>query len=292
MLASLPPLLTLIFTITHMAKVEKISELKEIARELRVDCLKMLHKAQSGHTGGPLGMMDIMAVLYFNAMDHDPKNPHWEDRDRFILANGHCCPALYVALCKAGYFPKEELNHLRQIGSHLQGHPKMYVDWGIEMSTGSLGQGMSIGNGIAFAAKLDRKNYWVYSMHSDGEAQEGMLWEAALTAGHHRLEQRICFLDFNGIQIDGFNKDIKDVSPLEDKFLAFRWAVRTIDGHNMEEIIDAIAWAKQTKGKPKMIIAKTILGKGVSIFENIPKYHGVAPSDEELKIALKELGEA
>jgi len=275
-----------------MTKTANIEELQEIARQLRVDCLKMLHKAKSGHTGGPLGIMDIIAVLYFQAMRHDPKNPRWEDRDRFILANGHCCPALYVALSKAGYFPKSELDHLRQIGSPLQGHPKLKVDWGIEMSTGSLGQGMSIGNGIALAARLDRRDFWMYTMHSDGEAQEGMLWEAALTAGHHKLEKRIGFLDFNGIQIDGFNKDIKDVTPLEDKFLAFRWAVRTIDGHNIAEILDAIDWAKKTPGKPKMIIAKTILGKGVSIFENIPKYHGVAPSDEELKIALKELGEA
>ncbi len=274
-----------------MTQTANIEELKEIARQLRVDCLKMLHKAKSGHTGGPLGIMDIIAVLYFHAMRHDPKNPRWEDRDRFILANGHCCPAIYVALAKAGYFPKEELDRLRQIGSPLQGHPKLKVEWGIEMSTGSLGQGMSVGNGIALAARLDKKDYWVYSMHSDGEAQEGMLWEAALSAAHYKLDRRICFLDFNGIQIDGFNKDIKDVSPLEDKFLAFRWAVRSIDGHNIPEILDAIDWAKKTPGKPKMIIAKTILGKGVSIFENLPKYHGVAPSDEELKIALKELGE-
>lgn len=273
-----------------MEKTRDIATLKEIARELRIDCLKMLHKAGAGHTGGPLGMMDIMAALYFSAMRHDPKNPTDPDRDRFILANGHTCPALYVSLCRAGYFPKEELDHLRQLGSPLQGHPKLKVEWGIEMSTGSLGQGMSIGNGIAFAARLDQKDFTVYSFHSDGEAQEGMLWEAALTAGHHKLDNRICFLDFNGIQIDGFNKDIKDVSPLADKFEAFRWAVKSIDGNNMEEILDAIDWAKKTKGKPKMILATTILGKGVSIFENKPKYHGVAPNDEELEIALKELG--
>jgi len=273
-----------------MKKITDIAELKEIARQLRIDCLKMLHKAKSGHTGGPLGMMDIMAVLYFNTMNHDPGNPRWEDRDRFILANGHTCPALYVALCRAGYFPKEELNHLRQIGSHLQGHPKMYLDWGIEMSTGSLGQGMSIGNGIALGARLDKKDYTVYSFHSDGEAQEGMLWEGAMSAGFRKLDNRICFLDYNNIQIDGFNKELKDVEPLADKFVAFHWAVRSIDGNNMEEILDAIDWAKQTKGKPKMIIANTVLGKGVSIFENKPKYHGVAPSDEELAISLKELG--
>jgi transketolase len=274
-----------------MKKISDVHELKEIARQLRVDCLKMLHKAQSGHTGGPLGIMDIMTVLYFNAMNHDPQNPLWPDRDRFILSNGHCCPALYVVLSRAGYFPKEELNHLRQVGSPLQGHPKMKVEWGIEMSTGSLGQGMSIGNGMALAARLDKRDITVYSMHSDGEAQEGMLWEAAMTAGFRNLDNRICFLDFNGIQIDGFNKELKDVTPLEDKFLAFRWAVLSIDGNDIPQILDAVAWAKKTKGKPKMIIAKTILGKGVSIFENKPKYHGVAPTDEELKIALKELGD-
>ncbi len=274
-----------------MKKVDDIQELKEIARQLRVDALKMLHKAGCGHTGGPLGMMDLIAVLYFNTLNHDPQNPHWESRDRFILANGHTCPALYVALARAGYFPREELDHLRQLGSPLQGHPKLNVDWGIEMSTGSLGQGMSVGNGMAFAARLDKKDYFVYSFHSDGEAQEGMLWEAALTAGHHRLDNRVGILDFNGIQIDGFNKDIKDVSPLEDKFLAFRWAVRTIDGNDIAEILDAMDWARKTRGQPKMIIAKTIMGKGVSLFENKPHYHGVAPNDEELALALKELGE-
>lgn len=274
-----------------MKKTTNIAELQEIARKLRIDCLKMLHKAQSGHTGGPLGMMEMFTVLYFSAMNHDPKNPHWEDRDRFILANGHTCPGLYVALCEAGYFPKEELNHLRQIGSHLQGHPKMFVDWGIEMSTGSLGQGMSIANGIAFGARLDKKDYTVWSMHSDGDAQEGMFWEGLMAAGFHKLENRIGFLDYNNIQIDGFNDQIKDVAPLEDKILAFNWAVRSIDGNDMAQVLDAVEWAKKTKGKPKMILARTILGKGVSIFENKPKYHGVAPSDEELKIALKELGE-
>lgn len=273
-----------------MKKTNNVEELKEIARELRIDCLKMLHNAGCGHTGGPLGMMDVIAVLYFSAMNHDPKNPHWEDRDRFILSNGHTCPALYVALSRAGYFPKEELDHLRKLGSPLQGHPKLKVEWGIEMSTGSLGQGMSVANGIALAARLDKKNFTVYSHHSDGEAQEGMLWEATLTAGHHGLDNRIAFLDYNGIQIDGFNKDIKDVSPLADKFLAFRWAVRSIDGNNIPEILDAVDWAKKTKGKPKMIIAKTLMGKGVSIFEDKPKYHGIAPNDEEFEIALKELG--
>ncbi len=273
-----------------MEKTKNIDELKEIARKLRIECLKMLHTAGCGHTGGPLGMMDLMTVLYFSVMNHDPQNPHWPDRDRFILANGHTCPALYVCLAEAGYFPKTELAKLRKLGSPLQGHPKLNVDWGIEMSTGSLGQGMSIANGIAFAARLTNKNFTSYSFHSDGESQEGMLWEAALSAGHHRLDNRIGILDYNNIQIDGFNDQIKNVMPLKEKFEAFRWAVREIDGHNYEEILDAFDWAKAVTDQPAMIIARTILGKGVSLFENKPKYHGVAPNDEELQEALKELG--
>ncbi|MBI2335215.1 MAG: transketolase [Deltaproteobacteria bacterium] len=267
----------------------RIDELKEIARHLRIDCLKMLHKAKSGHTGGPLGIMDMMTALYFEVMRQDPKNPTWPDRDRFILSNGHTCPALYVILAKLGYFPADELSHLRQLGSALQGHPKLKVEWGIEMSTGSLGQGMSVGNGLALAAKLDRKDYTVYSMHSDGEAQEGMFWEGAMFAGFRKLDNRICLLDWNNIQIDGYNDQIKDVSPLDEKLQAFGFHVQVIDGHDMAQILSALTEAKQIKGKPKMIVAKTILGKGVSIFENKPKYHGVTPSDEELKIALKEL---
>ena len=271
-------------------KNRDINELQDIARQLRIDCLKMLHTAKCGHTGGPLGMMDLITVLYFSVMNHNPQDPTWENRDRFILSNGHTCPALYVALAQAGYFPKAELSRLRKFGSPLQGHPKLKVEWGIEMSTGSLGQGMSVANGIAFAARMNQKDFISYSFHSDGEAQEGMIWEAALTAGHHKLDNRIAILDYNNIQIDGFNDQIKNVMPLKEKFEAFRWAVCEIDGHDYEQILEAFDWALSTRGQPKMIIARTVLGKGVSIFENQPKYHGVAPSDEELRIALQELG--
>lgn len=271
--------------------MSSIAELQDIARRLRIDCLKMLHQAGCGHTGGPLGMMDLMVALYFHAMKHDPKNPTWANRDRFILANGHTCPALYVCLAEAGYFPKSELSRLRQLGSPLQGHPKLKPEWGIEMSTGSLGQGMSVANGIAMGARLDNLDYKVYSFHSDGEAQEGMLWEAAMFAGFRKLDNRICILDWNNIQIDGFNDKIKDVSPLDDKFRAFGFHVYVIDGNNMAEIVSTLDQAKTIKGKPVMIIAKTILGKGVSLFENKPHYHGVAPNDSELALALKELGE-
>ncbi len=272
-----------------MTRSEKIQELKEITRQLRVDTLQMLHRAGSGHTGGPLGMMEMMVGLYFYKMRHDAKNPLWEDRDRFILATGHCAPALYVCLARAGYFPSSELQNLRKLGSSLQGHPKYKPEWGIEMSTGSLGQGCSIANGIALAARLNQKNYRVYSMHSDGEVQEGMFWEGAMTAGHYRLDNRCGFLDYNGIQIDGFNKDVKDISPIEDKLRAFRWHTISIDGNQVDQVIDALDEAEKVKGKPTMIIAKTLLGKGVSIFENKPKYHGVTPTDEEMKTALSEL---
>lgn len=275
-----------------MPSSEKIKELQEIARLLRIDVLKMLHKAKSGHTGGPLGMMEMMVALFFYKMRHDSKNPLDENRDRFILANGHTAPALYACLGHAGYFPKSEYQNLRQLGSPLQGHPKYKPQWGIEMSTGSLGQGMSIGNGLALAARLDKRNTRIYSMHSDGEAQEGMLWEGAMSAGFRKLDNRCCFLDFNNVQIDGFNKDIKDVSPLDDKFKSFGWHVMTIDGNNMEEVVNSLDEAEKIKGKPTMIIAKTLIGKGVSIFENKPAYHGVTPSDAELKIALTELGAA
>lgn len=275
-----------------MANQTEVKKLEEIARRLRVDIVTMLNTAKSGHTGGPLGMMDMMTALYFYAMNYKVNNPTWEDRDRFILSCGHCCPALYVCLAEAGYFPKEELSKLRRLGSTLHGHPKMNPEIGIEMSTGSLGQGMGLANGIAMAAKLAGKDYKVYSMHSDGETQSGVLWEGAMSAAHYKLDNRVALLDYNGIQIDGFVEEVMQVAPLREKFIYFGWEVFSVDGNNMAEIIDALDEAKKVKGKPVMIIGKTTLGKGVSIFENNPKYHGVPPSDEELKTALKELGAA
>lgn len=266
-----------------------IQELENIARELRILILKMVHNAKCGHTGGPLSLIDLLTALYFHEMRHDPKNPHWENRDRFILSPGHTVPALYACLIKAGYIPEKEMWNLRKMGSALQGHPKMKVEWGIEMSTGSLGQGLSIGNGMALAARLDQKDYRVYSIESDGGSQEGMMWEGAMSAGHYKLDNRCILMDYNGIQIDGFCKDVKDVAPLDKKFEAFNWHVIVVDGHNMKEILEALDEARRTKGKPTAIIAKTIMGKGVSIFENKPKYHGVAPTDAELEVALKGL---
>lgn len=274
-----------------MTDLKKVDELREIARLLRIDVVKMINKAKSGHTGGSLGMMDMLVGLYFHVMKYDAKNPTWENRDRFILSAGHCVPALYACLAQAGFFPKEELMTLRQLGSRLQGHPKYTPEMGIEMSTGSLGQGMSVANGIALGARVNNQEHTVYSMHTDGESEEGMLWEAAMLAGHYKLDNRICMLDHNNIQIDGFCTEVMNPAPLDDKFKAFGWWVKVIDGNDMAEIVDALDESKTVKGKPKMIIGKTTLGRGVSIFENKPSYHGVPPSDEELKIALKELGE-
>lgn len=267
-----------------------IDELKEIARKLRILFLKMVHNAGCGHTGGPLSCIDMLVALYFYKMRHDPKNPTWNQRDRFILSAGHTAPALYACLIEAGYIPEDEMWRLRKLGSDLQGHPKKKLEWGIEMSTGSLGQGMSIGNGMALAAKLDGLDYNVYSLESDGGAQEGMFWEGAMSAGFYKLGNRVALMDYNGIQIDGFVKDVMDVAPLDDKLKSFGWHVLPIDGHDMGEIVKALDEATQNTEQPSILVGRTILGKGVSIFENKPKYHGVAPTDEELEIALKELG--
>lgn len=267
-----------------------IAQLEEIARELRILILRMVHHAKCGHTGGPLSCIDLLVALYFYKMRIDPKNPTWPDRDRFVLSAGHTAPALYACLIRAGFIPESEMWNLRKLGSSLQGHPKRDLKLGIEMSTGSLGQGMSISNGMALAAKLDKRPYRVYSLESDGGAQEGMMWEGAMSAGHYKLDNRVALLDYNGIQIDGFVKNVKEVAPLDKKFEAFNWHVMVIDGHNMKEIVGALDEAETIKGKPSVILAKTIMGKGVSIFEDKPKYHGIAPTDEELEVALKELG--
>jgi len=272
-----------------MNQKKSIAELENIARELRISILKMVHGAKCGHTGGPLSCIDLLTALYFSKMNIDVSKPNWPDRDRFVLSPGHVVPALYAVLIKLGYIPEKYASTLRQLGSPLQGHPKMNVDMGIEISTGSLGQGMCIANGMALAARVDKKNYRVYSLESDGGSQEGMMWEGVMTAGHYKLDNRCILMDYNGIQIDGFVKDVKDVAPFDKKFEAFNWHTIVIDGHDMKQILEALEEAEQTKGKPTAILAKTILGKGVSIFENKPKYHGVAPTDEELAIALKEL---
>jgi len=269
--------------------MEKYRELKSMAKQLRIDIIEMLTESKSGHPGGSLSACEILTALYFKEMNIDPKNPDWEDRDRFVLSKGHGAPVLYAALAEKGYFPKEELMHLRKIDSMLQGHPDMKGTKGVDMSTGSLGQGIAAANGMALAGKLDNKDYRVYALIGDGECQEGIVWEAAMFAAHYKLDNLTVFLDHNGLQIDGRNEDVMNIEPIDEKFKAFGWNVINIDGHNFEEIISAIEEAKNTSGKPTMIIANTVKGKGVSFMEDQAGWHGKAPSKEEAEQALKEL---
>ena len=266
--------------------------LNEIANVIRKDIVSMICKSKSGHPGGSLSAVEILTALYFDQMNIDPTNPKMEDRDRFVLSKGHAAPALYATLSERGYFDKEELNHLRQIGSMLQGHPDMKKIPGVEMSTGSLGQGFSVACGMAMAAKLDNAPWNVYALLGDGEVQEGIIWEAAMSAAHYKLDNMIAFLDYNGLQIDGDVESVMNINPIEDKFKTFGWNVITIDGHDFEQIFAALDMAKDTVDKPTMIIAKTIKGKGVSFMENQASWHGSAPSEEQLQQALSELGGA
>ncbi len=266
-----------------------IAELEVIARECRRTILKMLNKAGSGHTGGSLSAIDIIVNLYYCQMKHDPQNPGWAERDRFILSKGHAAPALYTTLSQCGYFPEEDLYALRTKGSHLQGHPDMLKTPGVDFSTGSLGQGLSVACGMAIGLKLDRSESRVYAILGDGEIQEGMIWEAAMNAAHNKLDNLCAVVDYNGLQIDGYIKDVKNPEPIAEKWEAFNWKTISIDGHDFIQINEAFKQAAETKDRPTMIVAHTVKGKGVSIFEDQGKYHGVTPSDEELEQALKEL---
>ncbi|MDI6887408.1 MAG: transketolase, partial [Candidatus Thermoplasmatota archaeon] len=239
--------------------------------------------------GGSLSCADIVTALYFHILRHDPKDHKWSERDRFVLSKGHSCPALYAALAESGYFAIDELFTLRKLGSRLQGHPSVLKLPYLEASTGSLGQGLSMAIGMALAAKIDKKDYKVYALIGDGESNEGNIWEAALFAAHHKLDNLIVFLDRNRIQLDDFTEKILSLEPLADKWKAFGWEVKEIDGHNFEEIINAVDWAKQVKSKPVMIIAHTIKGKGVSFMENTAEFHGKAPNKEQYEQAMKEL---
>ncbi|MCS7164302.1 MAG: transketolase [Thermodesulfovibrio sp.] len=266
-----------------------IEFLKEKARQVRIEVVKMLANAGSGHTGGSLSAADIVTVLYFYKMKHDPKNPKWKERDRFVLSKGHAAPVLYAALALSGYFDKSLLNSLRKLGSPLQGHPCCKDLPGVEVSTGSLGQGLSVACGMALGLRLSGINSRVYCLLGDGEIQEGQVWEAAMTASHYKIDNLCAILDHNNLQIDGSCTDVMNIKPIEDKFIAFGWNVFTIDGHNIKDIVEALDSAQKVKGKPTMIVANTVKGKGVSIFEGKVQYHGVAPTKEELEIALKEL---
>ncbi len=267
-----------------------ITFLKKQARLIRIEILKMLTLAGSGHTGGSLSAADIVTVLYFFKMRHRSDLPKWRERDRFILSKGHAAPLLYAALAMTGYFDVSLLKTLRRIGSPLQGHPCSRALPGVEISTGSLGQGLSIANGIAIGLKMDNLNSRVYCLLGDGEMQEGQVWEAAMTAAHYRLDNLCAIIDLNGLQIDGPVSKVKAIEPVKDKWRAFGWHIIEIDGHDMNAILHALDEAERMKGKPTVIIARTIKGKGVSFFEGKVEYHGVAPTQEELELALKELG--
>lgn len=270
-------------------KITNLKKLKLIANTIREDIIKMLLHAGSGHSAGPLGMADVFTALYFNVLKHNPKKPDWEERDRLILSNGHICPVLYAALAHAGYFPKDELKTLRQFGSRLQGHPHRGSLPGIENSSGPLAHGAGLAVGIAIAAKLDKKKYQVYCVVGDGEQDEGMTWEAAAMAGKWKLGNLTFIMDRNNIQIDGYTEEVMPKEPLRQKYEAFGWHVIEIDGHNIQEIIDACNEAKAIFEKPIMILAHTIPGKGVDFMELDYAWHGKTPKPEEAKKALHQL---
>ena len=264
-------------------------ELKKTANEVRKGIVTAVHAAKAGHPGGSLSIADIMTYLYFEEMNIDPNDPKKEDRDRFVLSKGHVAPALYSTLANRGYFPVEELTTLRKLGSRLQGHPCMQETPGVDMSSGSLGQGISAAVGMALAGKLDKKDYRVYTLLGDGEIQEGQVWEASMFAGAHKLDNLTVIVDNNGLQIDGKVEDVCNVYPIEDKFKAFNFHVITIDGHDFDAIRNAFKEARATKGMPTAIVMKTTKGKGVSYMENSAGWHGKAPNDEEYAIAMKDL---
>ena len=267
---------------------QKIKELKKIANKIRKLIIQMISRAGSGHPGGSLSSTEIITCLFFEVMRHNPKDPHWPDRDRFHLSKGHTCPALYAALALCGYFPKEELWTLRKLGSILQGHPDRRTP-GVDVASGSLGQGLSVAVGMALAARLDKKDYRVYCLMGDGEIQEGNIWEAAMSAAHFKLDNLCGIVDYNRFQIDGRVEEVMNLEPLVNKWEAFGWHVISCDGHNIEELLEAFDEAKSIKQKPTVIIAHTVKGKGVSFMEHVVDFHGRAPNEEETKIALEEL---
>lgn len=262
----------------------------EKARQIRRHIIKMLGQAGSGHTGGSLSASDIVACLYFWEMNIDPADPHWPERDRFVLSKGHAAPVLYAVLAEKGFFSADDLNGLRTLGSPLQGHPDVRKVPGVEASTGSLGQGISWAVGMALAGKMDNKPYRVYALLGDGEIEEGMVWEAAMAASHYKLDNLMAFVDHNGLQIDGRVQEVMSPLPIPDKFRAFGWEVLEIDGHDHKQIMEALNTARTVSGRPTAVIAHTIKGKGCSFMEDRVEWHGVAPKPDEVKKALAELG--
>jgi transketolase len=272
-----------------MKQTKNLSELQDICKLIRRHIIEMTGAAKSGHPGGSLSATELVVTLYYDVMRHDPARPQWEDRDRFILSKGHACPVLYAVMAECGYTPVDQLKTLRKLGSIYQGHPDRRFIPALEASTGSLGQGLSLGIGMALAAKLDGKDFRTYVMLGDGEIQEGQIWEAAMFASFHQVDNVVAIVDYNRIQLDGFVKDIMELEPLADKWRAFGWHVVELNGNDVAAVQKAFAEAAATQGKPTVLIAHTIKGKGVSFMENNPKFHGTAPSAEEVAVALKEL---
>lgn len=266
-----------------------VQELEKKARRIREDIVEEVYSAKSGHPGGSLSVADILTVLYFREMNINPENPNWEDRDRFVLSKGHCSPALYSCLANRGFFSVEDLKSFRNISSYLQGHPDKNKVPGVDMTTGSLGQGLSAANGIAIAGKMDQKTYRVYCVLGDGEIEEGQIWEAAMAANKYKLDNLCVIVDNNNLQIDGTIEEVMSSYPIDAKFRSFGFQVINIDGHNIEEIIKAFEVAREVKGKPTCIIAKTVKGKGVDFMENQVGWHGKAPNQEQYEQAMKSL---
>ncbi len=267
-----------------------IAQQQEKAKQLRADILKMLYTCQSGHPGGSLSCVEMLMALYYNTVKVDPRNPRWEDRDRVVLSKGHACPALYAVLADLGFFPREDLWELRQINSHLQGHPDCTKTPGVDVNTGSLGQGVSIAGGLAMAAKLKKKAYQIYAIIGDGEVQEGLVWEAAMSASHYKLDNLTVMLDHNGLQIDGSNDEVMSIGDIVKKYESFGFECMTVDGHDIQAIVDAIE--APHNGKPKFICCQTHKGHGVSFMSDQYGWHGKAPSKDDYERAIKELGVA
>lgn len=270
---------------------QDLAELKLSAARVRKMIIEGTHSAKSGHPGGSLSSADILTYLYKKEMNINPQNPKDPNRDRFVLSKGHAAPLLYAVLAECGFIPTEDIKTLRKADSYLQGHPDMKGTKGVDMSTGSLGQGISAACGMALAGKIDNKDYRVYAILGDGESEEGQVWEAAMLAAHYKLDNLCAFLDFNGLQIDGAISEVMNPTPLDKKFEAFGWNVIVIDGHSFEEIENALAKAKEVKGQPTMIVANTTKGKGVSFMENQVSWHGSAPNDEQYETAISEINE-
>lgn len=270
-------------------KVTKIEALQEIAKDIRKNIVKTVYGAQSGHPGGSLSCADILTVLYFNQMNINPNDPKAESRDRFVLSKGHCSPALYSTLARRGYFDEKDLDGFRKLDSNMQGHPDMNKVPGVDMTSGSLGQGLSVANGMALSSKMDSMGYRVYCLLGDGEIEEGQIWEAAMTSSKNKLDNLCVIVDNNNLQIDGNIRDVKGLNKIEEKFESFGFNVITVDGNNIEQLIDAFDRAKMTKEVPTAIIAKTVKGKGVSFMENNASWHGKAPNEEQFNLAMHEL---